>query len=662
MRRPKGVEEDQIIYDLDLEAFEQLTASWNELSLNRDPAYLAFTVRRHHFLHWYGDKLDFPEPRPLEGSPVILWYDEKRPWHVPGLEFRTRHWYPKGWDAYVNKGIRPVRRSTAFDKAAGTPGRGGSAGPQPAVPGTETESEMLLAARKKLKQAEEAKAIREVQARLDALELEAQEAEHAEMAMKRRRQELERKRQEVAAMEAEKAEMQAAAKKTGQQGFRNAGLSGSKWNPDAKQPKTATSREEFPPLEPKAASQDKLTPAPRGTTAPPATGESEVQRQRRLFGWVSTTEKKPIGSRQGMGRRPTEYMVATLKRKWVPHFYGHKHIVKKIKHESQCELTTQYDGVGVFCTISIEGKPFSNVLKAHEMMLVYCEDIEMQNAKVKEHEQKEKAGKADMVCHNCGETGHARVDCSTPSECWNCGEAGHGKKKCPKPPNKGPHCWNCGKVGHMEKDCKEPKSQHPRSKEDHSKARGSHIYETQEAEERKGGIWMDRYLQSQQKKDIKDRDDTLDRIQGLLSKLNEEKPLHSLLRLSKQPLSALLDAERDLQLRLFERDGHPKSEIVFVETFIKTRGDQDGVEKSEPSDKPKKTKGKGKKVSEDSKESEDIKEIKESEDVKKSNDVEETQESEDVKKSDEPEQSELPAGVKTDDFKSGSSKAEVTEE
>jgi hypothetical protein len=205
------VEEDQIIYDLDLEAFEQLTASWNELSLNRDPAYLAFAVRRHHFLHWYGDRLDFPEPRPLEGSSVTLWYDEKRPWHVPGLEFRTRHWYPKGWDAYVDKGIRPVRRSTAFYEAAETPGCGGSAGPQPSVPGMETESEELLAARKKLKQAEEAKEIREIQARLHTLEQEAQEAEHAEMAAKLGRLELERKRQEVAAMEAEKAEMQAAA-------------------------------------------------------------------------------------------------------------------------------------------------------------------------------------------------------------------------------------------------------------------------------------------------------------------------------------------------------------------------------------------------------------------------------------------------------------------
>src|SRR5271163_2726277 len=116
LRRPCTEEEDRIVYDLDMEAFEQLTESWDKLSLNRDPAYLAFSVRRHHYWHWYGEDVVFPEQRPLKGSPAKLWYDEQRPWHVPGLESHKRKWYPEGWDEYVNKGIKPVRRSTPFAK------------------------------------------------------------------------------------------------------------------------------------------------------------------------------------------------------------------------------------------------------------------------------------------------------------------------------------------------------------------------------------------------------------------------------------------------------------------------------------------------------------------------------------------------------------------
>jgi hypothetical protein len=388
---------------------------------------------------------------------VRLWYDEKRPWHVPGLELLSRKWYPEGWDDYVNKGIKPVRRSTSLTKVVETPGFGGSAGPQPAVPVTETESEQLLAAKQKLKAAEEAKEIRELEARHLALELEAQEAKTAKLAMKLKLQELERKREEAAAIEAAKAEIQAAAKKTGQHGFGNAstskpstneGLNASIWNVEGKQSKTAISgKDEFPPLESKPASQEKPRVVTGGTTAPPATGETEAQRQQRIFGWTTTIEKKPVGSRQGMGRGPIEFMVATLRRKWVTHFYGHKKIVQKIKSETQCELISDYDGTGVICTVNIHGKDrnlFSNVQKAHEMMLVYCEDIQKQDAKEKKELEKKTASKADILCHGCGLPGHIRAQCPIPSECWNCGEIGHVEKMCPEPPIKGPQYWNCG--------------------------------------------------------------------------------------------------------------------------------------------------------------------------------------------------------------------------
>jgi hypothetical protein len=520
---PRTVEEDQIIEDLDVQAFRELTLSWDKLSLNRDPAYLAWAVRRHHFWQWYGEGEVFPESRPAKGSPVKRWYDEKRPWYVPGLELFKRIWYPEGWDDYVNKGIKPVRRSIPFANVADSVGREGSAAPQPAVPVAATASARLMDARQKLKAAEEAKEIREVEAKLRALEREEQEAKQTQLALQLKRQEFKRKRQEVAAIEAEKAEIQAAARKSGQHGFRkastnrpstNEGFGSPKWNREGKRSKTATSApDEISPSERKPVSQALTTPGVR--TAPSTTGETQAQRQRRVFGWDSGTEKKPVGSRQAMGRGPTEYIVATLRRKWYTHFQGHKEVVLKIKHETQCELMSQYDGVGPLFEITIsgkDGKPYSNVLKAHEMMLMYCEDILKQEDKIKKGLEKEKGTcMADMLCHACGKPGHLKANCSITLECWNCKKTGHMSKQCPKPPAIGPRCRNCDRKGHLARDCKEPKSQDPRtdesrSKGDRSKAPGSqnpqpHTPENQEAEnlESRGVKWTQDYLQSKAK-------------------------------------------------------------------------------------------------------------------------------------------------------------------
>jgi hypothetical protein len=238
-RPPITAEELKIVDDLDRKVFKELKMLIDKESGNRDPAYMAWATRRHWFWHYY----EFPMP-PLEARPplrasAVLWYDEERPWIVPGLELLKRERYPMGWDEYVS--------SESVPKAA--------------------ESEKLSALKKKLKDALEAKAIREIEAQLQILEQEEEEAKLAEAAAKQKRQELAWKREEAASMEAQKAEIHAAAKKAGEQGFgiasvksnsMNKGLDSSKWNKEGKQPEISM-EDDFLPLETKGPTTNDAT-------------------------------------------------------------------------------------------------------------------------------------------------------------------------------------------------------------------------------------------------------------------------------------------------------------------------------------------------------------------------------------------------------------------
>lgn len=57
-------------------------------------------------------------------------------------------------------------------------------------------------------------------------------------------------------------------------------------------------------------------------------------------------------------------------------------------------------------------------------------------------------------CYNCGEEGHAAVNCTAAKRkkpCYVCGELGHAAKQC----SKGQSCYICKKGGHRAKDCPE---------------------------------------------------------------------------------------------------------------------------------------------------------------------------------------------------------------
>jgi hypothetical protein len=275
-RPPITAEELEIVDDLDGKVFEELKKLIDMESGNRDPAYMAWATRRHWFWHYYKFPMPPLEARPPLGAPAVLWYQEERPWIVPGLELLKRQRYPMGWDEYVG--------SESVPKAA--------------------ESEKLSALKKELKDALEAKAIREIEAQLQILEQEEEEAKLAEAAAKQKRQELAGKREEATSMEAQKAEIQAAAKKSGHQGFgiasvksnsMNKGLDSSKWNKKRKQREISV-EDDFLPLETKDRLQTTSPGPAQGSDAHSKPSEAATKRQVNDHGWKSKIRSWPIGS------------------------------------------------------------------------------------------------------------------------------------------------------------------------------------------------------------------------------------------------------------------------------------------------------------------------------------------------------------------------------
>ncbi|CAJ1975529.1 unnamed protein product [Sphenostylis stenocarpa] len=66
------------------------------------------------------------------------------------------------------------------------------------------------------------------------------------------------------------------------------------------------------------------------------------------------------------------------------------------------------------------------------------------------------------ACFNCGEEGHAAVNCSVAKRkkpCYVCGGVGHNAKRCTKAQD----CFICKKGGHRAKDCQEKHTNTPKS-------------------------------------------------------------------------------------------------------------------------------------------------------------------------------------------------------
>jgi hypothetical protein len=548
-RPPITAEELEIVDDLDRKVFEELKMLIDKESGDRDPAYMAWATRRHWFWHYYEFPMPAPEARPLPGDPVVPWYVEDKPWVMPGLESYKRERYPMGWDRYVYSGIQPVRSSKSAPKTA--------------------ESEELSALKKKLKAAEEAKAIRETAARLQALELEEEEAEQAEMALKQKRRELARKRTVAASMEAQKADIKAAANRSGQQGFGNTspksnkGLDSSKWSKEVKQAKAVGSVvDDFPSLETKGPATTNPPWAPQGPVAQSESSEAAIKRQINAFGWKSEIRKRAVGSRQGMGRGKDDFIVVTLWKKWLPHFKGHKDIATQILRTTKCELITVFDHTNRHGEISIGQhgtQPFSAVLKAHDMMLVYCEQQAGRGTSGND------MALEDKECYNCGQKGHIRSECPDGPECWNCGEIGHDKRKCPKPPVH--RCWTCRKVGHHSKDCKEKQPSDTRSKAPASKGEVSDVF--------KGSEYLENFRQGDIKRQEKERNDVFQEIHCALIDLGDKAPINNLMEMRNLSLAVLqkcLRGLRGLRRRQTERDGGGRLETVFHETHKTRKG------------------------------------------------------------------------------------------
>ena len=63
------------------------------------------------------------------------------------------------------------------------------------------------------------------------------------------------------------------------------------------------------------------------------------------------------------------------------------------------------------------------------------------------------------ACHNCGEEGHRKQDCTSPRKivCRNCDAEGHESRECPLPRDYSRvKCSNCQEMGHTKVRCKAP--------------------------------------------------------------------------------------------------------------------------------------------------------------------------------------------------------------
>src|SRR5450756_1587993 len=68
-------------------------------------------------------------------------------------------------------------------------------------------------------------------------------------------------------------------------------------------------------------------------------------------------------------------------------------------------------------------------------------------------------GGGGSACHNCGEEGHRKQDCTNPRKivCRNCDAEGHESRECPQPKDwSRVKCSNCQEMGHTKVRCKKP--------------------------------------------------------------------------------------------------------------------------------------------------------------------------------------------------------------